>query len=402
MNASSNRLTIKLGDPVTVALAAPDVRGWGPYQFPGLTRLSDGKIQVSFHVEADSATAYGLPPARAVSSDDGRTWTLLPRDADAAGASALESGALLPNGDRLILKTLRARPATEFRLPKEPFAQYTSYGILHSVYRIEDLPPECAAGWMMQRLPAGSTQWREERATVRLSGEVRDVTDGVMWFPWLSPQLIPAPDGSLWSVNYTIQRVVDGRIQGKWFMTLLRSTDAGRTWDIWSEIPYTPDSAADTQAARRDGFTEPFVNFMPDGSALCLLRTTDGSGPGPLYESRSWDNGKTWSKPAVFDDLGVWPQMLTLKNGVTLAVYGRPGLYVRATGDPAGVKWKPRMTVIEPGPIGTETCSYAALLPLSDRTALMAYSDFNLTNDSGQRCKGIRVREVVVGERESP
>ncbi|MDW7648942.1 MAG: sialidase family protein, partial [Nitrospiraceae bacterium] len=144
------------------------------------------------------------------------------------------------------------------------------------------------------------------------------------------------------------------------------------------------------------GFTEPTVCFMADDSVLCLMRTTDGRGPGPSYLSRSTDNGKSWSTPAVFDDLGVWPQMLRLKNGVTLASYGRPGLYVRATADPAGLSWAKRVTVVPPGAISTETCSYSALLPLGDNRALLAYSDFNLRDAEGKLCKGMRVREIRV------
>jgi hypothetical protein len=397
MNASNKLVHIELSQPVTVAMAPPEVQKWGPYQFPGLARLPDGRIQLSFHVEADSATAYGLPPARAVSADEGKTWTLMPREATTDGAStAWDVSVLLPNGDRLQVKTLRPRKASELRLPEKPFAQYVSYGIGNAIYRVEDLPAECAAGWMLQRLPAGKTQWQEERATVRLPGEVRTVAEGVMWFPWLAPQMVVAPDGALWAVNYTLRRVVNGRYQEKCPVTVLRSADAGRSWDIWSEIPYAGNAAADPKADNRDGFTEPYVGFMPDGSALMLLRTTDGNGPGPLYGSRSTDGGKTWSPPAVFDDLGVWPQMLTLKNGVTLAVYGRPGLYVRATADPAGLQWDKRITVIEPAQLHTETCSYAALLPLNDHTALMAYSNFKLCNSDGKQCKGIQVREVTV------
>ena len=300
----------------------------------------------------------------------------------------------LPNGDRLQAKPLRSLPVAGLKLPAAPLAEYTSYGQQRLVYRVEDLPEACAAGWILRRLPAGATQWVEERATVHLPGEVRTVSEGVMPLPWLFPQFVVAPDGSLLAVNYTLRRVADGRFQEKCPVTILRSTDAGRTWDLWSEIPYDPDPKADAKAAAREGFTEPYLLFMPDGSALCLLRTTDGEGVGPMYWTRSTDNGRTWTKPAVFDDLGAWPQMLTLKNGVTLAVYGRPGLYVRATADPAGRRWDDRATVVEPGAVHTDTCSYAALLPLGDDTALIAYSEFNLAGPAGKPCKGIRVRTV--------
>ena len=52
------------------------------------------------------------------------------------------------------------------------------------------------------------------------------------------------------------------------------------------------------------------------------------------------------------------------------------------------------VTVVPPGDIYTETCSYAGLLALGADRALLAYSDFDLRDADGRRCKGIRVREV--------
>ena len=40
--APSQTVNLAFGEPVTVTLAPPEVRGWGPYQFPGLSRLPDG------------------------------------------------------------------------------------------------------------------------------------------------------------------------------------------------------------------------------------------------------------------------------------------------------------------------------------------------------------------------
>ncbi|MSP12498.1 MAG: exo-alpha-sialidase [Chloroflexi bacterium] len=398
MSASPEQVHITLSQPVTVALAPPEVQDWGPYQFPGLARLPDGRMQVSFHVEADSATAYGLPPARAISTDTGKTWTLQPREVLGSG-TALSWGSSplhLPNGDWLSVKQLRPQPAAGLKLPAQPAGMARNYRFRYPCYRVEDLPPECTAGWMLYRRPAGQTQWVEEQATVTIPGEVRCVAEELLVFPWFYEMFL-APDGAVWAVNHNC-RIAAGQFQEQSAMVVLRSTDGGRSFAFWSEIPYTPDAAADPQAANRDGFTEPTVCFMPNGSVFCLLRTTDGEGVGPMYWARSTDNGQTWSRPAIFDDLGVWPQMLALKNGVTLAVYGRPGLYVRATPDPAGLHWEKRVTVVEPDPKQRETCAYAALLPLNDHTALLAYSNFNLRNAAGQRCKGIQVRQVAVSQ----
>jgi len=385
---------IELGEPVTVALAAPTVRGWGPYQFPGLERLDDGTIRLSFHVEADSATAYGLPPARAVSADEGRTWKLLPREqaADGTAASWQAAPLILDNGDAIWAQQQKALDPKGLALPAKPVHRFTSYGHTFDWYRVADLPPECADGWLLNRLAKGATQPTRERATVRLPGELRHVSEGVMPRPWFQT-LFRAPDDAIWAVQYEV-RLVDGPFRSHWWMMILRSTDGGRSFDLWSEIPYQPDAAADKHAAERNGFTEPTVCFMADGSALCLLRTTDGIGPGPMYLARSTDNGKTWSRPTVFDDRGVWPQLVRLENGVTLAVYGRPGLFVRGTTDPAGLDWAARVTVVPPAAIQSETCSYAAWLPLAADRALLAYSEFNVADAEGRPCKAIRVREV--------
>ena len=384
---------IELDPPVVVSQAPADLREWGPWQFPALERLSDGRLQIAFHVAEDAATAYGTAPGAAISDDDGQTWTEL-ESADLAATWVSEALAL-PNGDRLRQVVLPSRKLEEVQdeLP-EPFATWTGgYGEEVTQYLDERVPAELA-GWRFARLASGTQEWVEETANVRMPGARRHATSGVLVFPRFH-RITHAPDGSLWGINHSL-RVVDGVMRNYLAATFIQSTDHGRTWDLLSEIPYQPNKQVDKLWEKREGFTEPDITFLPDGSVFCLLRTSDGSGEAPLYVSRSTDNGHTWSKPTIFDDLGVWPALLTLPNGVTLASYGRPGLYVRATDDPTGHSWGPRVTVVEPGEVSKDTCSYSALIALDDHTALIGYSDFNYPDKQGTPRKTILTRRVSV------
>jgi len=376
-----------LGPPAVVSQGPADLKRWGPWQFPSIERLGDGRLHVSYHVEADSATAYGLPRAHAVSSDNGQTWQPAP------GPPA-DGGLLLPNGDRLRSIAMRSRPVADLALPEPIAVHHGTYGSTYKIYALDALPPELRDGWHMSRRRAGSAQWVDETATVNIPGQIRSSTDAVFTFPVLRNVTL-APDLSLWSSNYP-WRAPGGVFSGKWLPVFVRSTDFGHTWDFQSEIAFFGDPSADAAWARRDGFSEPNIAFMPDGTLFALLRTTDGCGVGPLYAATSRDNGTTWSTPHVFDSLGVKPMLLTLKNGVTLCAYGRPGVYVRATSHPAGAVWGERVTVVQPGEVSKDSCSYCDFLAMDDHSALLAYSDFSWPNAKGQPCKTIMVRTVTV------
>jgi hypothetical protein len=303
-------------------------------------------------------------------------------------------GLLLANGDRLRTVTLRSRSVEGLALPTPIAVRGGTYGGVYHIYRLDDLPTDLRAGWRVSRLAAGQTTWVEEVAAVDLPGEVRYVTEGVMPFPWFWRMRL-APDGSIWAMLYP-WRAPGGVLREKWLPVFLRSTDFGRSWRMQGEIAFYGDPAADPLWERRDGLSEPNIAFLPDGSLMAFLRTTDGNGVGPMYCAWSQDNGQTWSTPQVFDDRGVWPAVLELACGVTLVSYGRPGVFVRASADPAGRVWSQRVTIVEPGERGKDTCSYTDLLALDDHTALLAYSHFTYPNAAGQPCKTILVRTISV------
>ncbi len=418
MNSNTATVNVTLGEPVVVAQAPPELDraggGWGRWQFPFLSRLPDGRLQVRFSIEPDSTESYGLPVAHAYSSDNGRTWCM----GEPRVGSEVEEGVLLPNGDRLKSVQLPSRKAGDFNLPASVCNFVCSYGYPNSLYRVEDLPRELVT-WRFSRLLAGTRRWIEEIAAVNMPGGLRDVImekargakpgigsigqvrEGSIPLPCLFGKMRVAPDHSLWAVTY------EWRLFGetpRCAPIFLRSTDAGRNWDMVSDIAYQGDEQADPHAKVRDGFTEPDYNFRPDGSIICLMRTMDGHGHGPLYLTRSVDQSRTWSRPVVFDSFGKMPQLLTLGNGVTLALYGAsggPGYFaVRATCDPSGLVWgNPVKTAVSPGEPGAwDTCGHTEMVALDDHSVLFVYSDFNYPDANNLKRKTILVREIEVSK----
>ena len=188
----------------------------------------------------------------------------------------------------------------------------------------------------------------------------------------------------------------------KYCVYIFESCDCGRTWNYLSQIPTNEEVMKLNPNA--EGFCEPMMARLPDGSISILLRTGSNN---PSFIARSTDNCKTWSKPQIFDSNGVLPQLLTLECGVTLASYGRPILKVRATSDPSGIEWEepivlPLTESTDPKenekPWGKrqQSCFYTGLLASSENTAFLVYSDFHYPNPDGIQVKSILVRKITV------
>jgi len=168
---------------------------------------------------------------------------------------------------------------------------------------------------------------------------------------------------------------------------VFKSSDCGRTWDFLSQI-----YADEHYAGGDNGYSEPKMNLMPDGSVIMLMRSGNKA---PCYFVRSTDGCRTWSEPVVFDKVGVKPELLTLGCGVTIATYGRPGMMVRATSDPAGLVWQD--SVEWDSPKGTsQSCYYTDTIALDDYRALMIYSHFKYPNKNGEPVKTILTRVITV------
>jgi BNR repeat-like domain len=156
--------------------------------------------------------------------------------------------------------------------------------------------------------------------------------------------------------------------QRKYHTIVVFSQDRGRTWGGPVHVAYNkmlgrgiPDNHAMigksipvsmvnrtsvVPAVTQEGFRESELVKASNGDLLCIMRSggrnpIEGVAlfPTPLYCSRSEDSGKSWSPPMQIADRGVSPYAVTLKNGITVCTYSRPGNWLIFSVD-NGNSWK--------------------------------------------------------------
>lgn len=393
-------MRITLSEPTVVAMGpCSETAGWGVYQFPYLWKLPDGRILYTFHDAADSVTTYGSEPIYRISDDNGSSWHSI----TAKEVSHL-MGLTLPNGDILRFNSLPSIPLEGLALPEPIGVSVKGF----SVYDINQIPDGIIhKSWQFHRVSAEHPEGVTESARLNWPHMFVSAAKGVLIQPIPAARMRLAPDGSLWMPHYASAGVSPetGELVSRQMSNyLFRSTDNGHTWDLMTFLPYHP---ASQREAHHEGYNENDIAFAPDGSMIRLIRTQvlyQTQEFEPMLITRSTDGGRTWSTPEEFDFTGVWPCLLTLGCGVTLATYGRPGLFLRATGDPACLNWEDRMELIhssgapdKPGSVlNRATCSYTDMVALDDHTAGLAYSDFTVKDENGIPRKTMMFRTITV------
>lgn len=370
-------MKIIIGKEKLLSQAPADIRDWGPWQFP---RVYDGgdTIFLEFHVSSDSATSYGKPKSWLCTKDKGETWTV-----------CKPCGIKLANGDYVKPHQPKALPENEVTLPAVA-GTFVGYGIKRNYFKYSDIEPQYKH-WYIERTKPDKEMEIEE-ITVELPDYTMYTSEGVFPLGYFH-QIKKGPENSLWTFLYKHYIKPDGKISDYGASMFHKSTDNGKTWKFMSRVPYEFDIQKDPDALKRYGYGEPEMCFTDKNTAFALHRTTDGHGIGPLYITWTKDGGLTWTKPEYFDDRGVWPQTVNLDNGVILAGYGRPGLFLRPY---YKSEWRDRVTVVEPMDYQKDTCSYCALQKISPDSALIIYSDFNYPDESGVPRKSIMVRKITV------
>lgn len=300
------------------------------YAFPSICRTASGDLLCVFY----RGTGHVSPDGKVVmvrSSDEGKTWTKPEVVVDT------------PQDDR------------------DPSIMQTRSGrILVSFFVLD------GANW--------KPDWdRDTRTTPRVHvacsddggktfSQARPIDVGWTWNA-TSDEVVQLPDGTLLLPFYG--RTAGDKVDRS---AVAFSKDDGETWNAvpCASIAYDESGVM--------AFHEPALVRLPDGTIICSLRTTNAGFH--LYECRSKDNGKTWSKPIDTFLHGQAPNLLYHSSGVLFQSYRSWSQDWKVLGAAAvfgepGQPWKPNkeFALVRVG----GDVSYPSAVELSDGSIYCVY-----------------------------
>jgi hypothetical protein len=392
LDLGTHDLLVRLGQPVAVSVADKP-QGWGFHQFPQLAHLDDGRFGIKWSMHPDSIMSYGKGEYGVAVSDDGLRWqsvSALPEEFEAVAVN---------DGSRIRIHTPEAVSIEALDMPSPVAEEFDKTRKLRRLYYRHSELPERFQGIYLLRQPPGNSDWHEEKAQLADPAAVRYSRGGLMPVVWWG-DVRHETHGALMAGVYPGYSIDErGNVETKSGVFFYRSHDGGRSWAIISRIPYRPDHEYDPIASERLGFTEPAFYILSDDTYLCILRTSDVVGVGPMYQSISQDRGATWSQPRVIARTGVLPKLIQLENGVVVLSSGRPGVQLRFSQPENMGTWSDAMEMLPySGDRDSVSCGYTDLLATGPDRFLIVYSDFRYPAGDATR-KAILVREVVVSRR---
>ena len=389
-------LAIDVTEPIVIAVADKEY-DWGFFQFPTIAMSKSGSIRVSWQFRYDTEENVTSPeaeiPTTKVSLDGGSTWI----DSDIEINSPDPYSVLLPDGDILTADTPTALDTAGLHLPK-PVEKRED----RCYYRYSELPT-ALQGVEMRRWDSRTGKASRFRASLDDPGSLRFSISYYFPIKWWGNMIIDPSDNALYAVMYySSYETADHKADKALSCLCYKSVNEGLSWTLKGKIPYVWDDTYDKDGPSRSyyGYSEPTFAILPDGSFYCVLRSD-----GPMYCTRSYDKGHTWTTPEVMAPNGVYPQLFRLANGILCLKSGRPGEQLRFSLDGYGRTWTDPLDLIDyqadydSGKGWTfNTCGYGEVAICSDNSFYITYSDFRHKTESGTFRKAILFRKVTVNK----
>ncbi len=389
---------LELGEIKKIAQGAVGDQFWGHYQFPTINYTKTGALIATWSYGEDKVGGVhhegGVRPPF-VSYDGGETWG--PNEKGEEGRPKIR----MSNGKYFLGFCGKPQLKRDYVADKEPTVRWDKM----QMYFAEDFG--CIDDTIIEAHiydPETDTVETVE-PTVHWPYAPLVVYPGELVYPLsqlfaLNGHSLIQKDGVLYVAVYTFgfnsfakSREESILPYNKSNIYVFASEDCGLTWTLRSQL--SPDEDTFNPDPAFEGLDEPMMTVAPDGSIVMLIRTGNNI---PCYITRTTDGCRTWTKLQKFDDLGVFPQLLTLPCGVTLAGYGRPTLRIRATADPAAMEWEEPIIVPLSTNVFHASCFYVRFLPIDDNSAYWLYTDFHYPNENGEPAKAVLVRKVTVVE----
>lgn len=360
-------MKIVLHDPIPVHVAPVNAatQKWGVCAVPWMWRYPDGRLMICVGGHQDThAPDYEqqVPDAYYVSADEGKTWEILKNGPvflpEFTGSEP--PFVRLKNGTWINFRLNRDRQRMN-GLPHIKEVPCASLEQMFYIYRFGEIPESCIAAELavydaegnLERIENSRIEFPDYELGLIAASKYTDGEEMLIdaYTPaeellapqWQSIQgIVELPDGTLAGTMYGQCPHIQDREYGIVYLAV--SSDGGRSWSKRSEIgPYDP------ALAYGYGY-ENSLAMAPNGDLIAAMRT-EHCVPHNLEPQtgvmfcRSKDFGYTWSKPAAITDSSVTPHLVVLENGVTVLVYGRPGVHVRFSVD-SGENWSEPITVI--------------------------------------------------------
>lgn len=338
---------------------------WGVYAIPRLWRDITGKLVVRLNGEIDCGAADNMQAAENLyfeSEDEGNTWRFV-RDGEQKYDINILNGigpAYTQVGEYTIafrekkgvapIKNIQAQK--QFMMPNE--------AELVKAYKYGDLSGE-SKGFELLRYRDGQEEpeilpveidFPEREVLVITSGRdgnaYYDVEERLKQMIWKQPyfsSVTVLADGKLGAITCGQNPDVTDHYCG--IAYLIVSEDGGVTWKKRSTVAESTDLP---YGYTGDGH-ENSLTKTPEGVLLCAMRMDMSINPNvatPICDTMvaiSHDNGYTWSEPTAVADSSVTPQVVSLENGITVLIYGRPGVHLKYSKD-NGKTWSSSYSII--------------------------------------------------------